>query len=473
MCNVYDQLMKGFKSFSVCKPVTFLTSLVLWVCVLIVLGACVPTSQTGNPPTMSDDPELQNDMTLNAPSEEGTSEVRTPLLTPVMATQLTQVLNESSLTETPPTEIPEPILETEVISLTVAPTPLSEGQNVSGKLFVFDSTGIRQISLVDNTSEYLLTAQNDWLDWGARFAQNEKYLAYWIKADLSTELWVTSLLHWQPERVLEIDDVEYDFATPLWGVNDRYLLLDLAILDKSGPLEDVKTIRTYVIDMETRELVNQSYWPGNCAILATSPQTAKLALWCYMAEEETSLREFLVLESEGIPWTTQLSPESLTNNCLILATCAWSQDNRFVAFVATEHYPESLFYAEVSDPLPIQVNDKQTESYSFPGWSPDSQLLYYSGVCVDGTIQCPNVASVTDQEVVWRAKNNSNQGDFGIISVDHAVWSPDSLYLAMPVLGGANADEQILIISVMTQAEVLRLPNMGSKILDLVWLGDQ
>jgi hypothetical protein len=341
-----------------------------------------------------------------------------------------------------------------------------------GLLFGYDIGGIWQVDVVSQEKTYLLTKEDAWLHWGARFAQNKKYLAYWLKQGDETELWFTRLPQWQPELVLTINDVSYDFATPLWGVNDRYLFLGLSILDNSSHLEDIKTIRTYVIDTETLELISQPYWPGNCLILAPSPQTGDLALWCSPTDEQNDKLEFLVLEPNGTGWFTLQPPEPLTDSCYF-ATCAWSQDGDFVAFVST-NYPYSLFYMSTDANKHTHLDDQITDSYRFLLWSPDSQFLYYAGACGDASSECPNIMSVTDKQVIWRARTNFNRGEMGIIFVREVVWSPDSLYIAIPTYPpDGNTPELItlvLIFNVEKQQIVSQIVIEDETLLDLVWV---
>lgn len=348
-------------------------------------------------------------------------------------------------------------------------TPESTRNNKLGQLFIHNVDGIQQVTLSDRTQDYLLTREADWLDWGASFAQNQKHVAYWIRGTNGTELWFTNLTQWHPVRILNLDNsVKYDFATILWGVNDRYLLLSLSILDHSGPLEDIKTIRTYIVDTKTLDLVNQTYWPGNCSILAYSTQSNNLALWCHADEQQ----EFLVLESEEYPWTTQQEPNSLINNCLILYVCAWSPDGEFITFIVTEGFPHSLFYLSTthSDTYRVDVEDAS----GFPAWSPNSQFISYAGDCVNGGFQCPTIISVAHEEIIWRAKSNNNHGEFGVIFADHLIWSPNSQYIAMPVLIETESilENKILIIDIVTQEASWLHYSHNKKILDIVWVID-
>ncbi|MCZ7665894.1 MAG: hypothetical protein M5U34_00955 [Chloroflexi bacterium] len=264
----------------------------------------------------------------------------------------------------------------------------------------------------------------------------------------------------------------YDFATSLWGVNDRYLLFTLSILDNSGPLEDIKTIRTYIVDTETMEQVGQSYWPGDCSILATSPQTDQLALWCYKTEEEGNVREFMVLEPDANPWLTQESPDTLIDDCLIYHICAWSQDGELAAYIITEDRPDSLFYTMIENPLPVSLYDERTKYYGFPAWAPNGLFLLYGGECIDAG-ECPNIMSIPDQEIIWRAKSSNNWGEEHI-DVSHVVWSPNSRYLALPILAETDSgtEEQVIFFDTMAQQVVLRVGGMEGVILDMIWVAD-
>lgn len=442
----------------------------VWLCVLITLGACNPTPQTTSQKPTEMVLGLDETSTINVATPEGVLETHAPVPTVTATTELVPSSIEPVAT---PSQTIQTTLETETGDITLTTTFEPASAKLTGYLFVYTPAGIQQVTLADSTFQNLLIAEDAWLDWGAGFAQNKKYLAYWIKTAQGTELWFTSLSQWQPQLILKLEDVAYDFATPIWGVNDRYLLFNLSVIDNSGPLEDLKTLQTYIIDMRTVELVNQSYWPGDCSILATSPHTNQLALWCYKVEEEANLHEFLVLEPDADPWGTQEPPDILIDDCLIYLICAWSQDGELAAYVVTEDNPDSLFYTMIEEPIPITLHDEHTRYYSFPAWSPNGQFLYYAGGCVGGGIQCPNVISIVNHEIIWRARAYDNWGEENI-NTAHIIWSPDSYYLALPifVIADSGSKEQVLFFDIITQQEVSRIEGMGGVILDLVWVAD-
>jgi Tol biopolymer transport system component len=372
------------------------------------------------------------------------------------------VLNACALND----QLTQTDINTRVISIKTTTEP--EEHALKGYLFIHDSIGIQQIQLTDNTSEYLLTANADWTDWKASFSQNKKYLAYSIKNGNGAELWYTSLLQWQPERLLVVNDVDFDIATPLWSVNDRYLLFVLSVLEEGEVTDETIDFRTYVIDTKTMEMVHQPFWSGDCFTLAPSPQTNQLAIWCDQVLEIENTGQFLVLELNEDPWMTQQAPQPLTKKCFP-RRCVWTSDGEFVAYIEDD-YPQLLFSVSMHDPTPIQLDDKHTDyAYGFPLWSPDGLFLYYTGACVNN-FQRPSVMSVADQEIIWCIPYTSNRGKFGNVSVVPVSWSPDNRYLAVPIT--PNLENEILILDITAQKEHSRISNLSDIVLDMVWADD-
>ena len=55
------------------------------------------------------------------------------------------------------------------------------------------------------------------------------------------------------------------------------------------------------MERNSGELAKLPYWRGDCSILARSPQTDQLALWCHKMQQNDNPQEFLVLEPETPP----------------------------------------------------------------------------------------------------------------------------------------------------------------------------
>lgn len=359
-------------------------------------------------------------------------------------------------------------LPTDVASATGELTTEALSNTPSGWLLMSDPVGIRQIKVPDGKWEYVLRKSENWLKWGANFSENKELLAYWVRYSDRNEVWVTSLSRWQPERVLLVEE-DIDLGA-IWAVNDRYILSQLTVVDNSGPLEENKTVRTYIVDMNTGSLVNDPYWPGSCNVVAPSPSSGKLSLWCIQADPDTT-PQYLVLESETAPWVTEHPPDIIIDNCISNAVCAWSADDRYIAYIVQSSIPEPLYYSPVSGFAPVHLEDEQSEHISFPLWSPDSQYLYYVGGCAALGISCPNVMSIKDQRVIWRAEDSSGQ-DLGLDAmwVTNVSWSPNSRYLAIPGYKSSRGGDLFVLFDVLNQENVGQV-YAGTDILgDTVWL---
>ncbi len=425
----------------------------LWIFIFFTIVACTQPPQTSIEPTKPALPEPATKTVIPATTEAHNTPVESqtePIQTP----------------EFQSTQTPQIISVTEII--TVTSTPSLDNEEATGRLFVFQTSGIYQINLPEKEMTPLFETEKGYKNWGARFAQNKKLLAYWIRQDDETELWFTSLSDWQPELLFIVDDLEYDFATPLWGVNDRYLFFKLSVTDDSGPLEDIKTVGTYIVDTKTMDLVGTSYWPGDCSILAPSSHSEQLALWCHQSDDQN--QEYLVLEPAQSPWFTKESPVILFDKCLIYAMCDWSQDGELVVYINMDKHPDEMFYSSVPHPEPIQISDDVSDIYSFPLWSPNNQYLFYAGDCVNGGAQNPTVLNVLDEKITWCVADTSNRGEFGLMSTPTVTWSPNSNFIAIPIM--PDVEEEILIFDVLTQEEWGRISNLGGIIRDMVWVNE-
>lgn len=431
----------------------------LWAIIVVALVSCVQIPQAPTESAKSNVPETTSNETPATSEPYNSQTMSTPQSTETPGIQPIQIPNQQEAILSQSTQ---PALVTQTATITT--TPSLDDVTITGQLFVFEPGGIHQINLPDKESTNLFETENDLSDWGARFAQNKKLLAYWIKQDSGTEFWFTPLPEWQPELLLTVNDMEYDFATLLWGVNDRYLFFLLSVLDDSGPLEDIKTVRTYIIDTETLELVGASYWPGECLMLAPSPSSGQITLWCNQADEQ----EYLVLEPEQVPWLTKETPNALIDNCNTYASCDWSQDGEFVVYIDEDKYPEEIYYSSINHPQLIRLNDGISDSYTFPLWSPNSQFLYYSGRCTEGGLANPTIMRVVDQEIFWCVKDTSNRGEFGILDVSTVSWSPNSSFLAILIL--PSEEYEILIFDITYQKEQARISGLDTIVMDMVWV---
>lgn len=416
----------------------------LWIFIIFMIVACTQSPQTTIEPTKPI--------------------TRTANLTITEENNL-QVTLQPEIPQTQPTQTSRPASTTEP----TVTTPTASSDDVTGQLFIFQPSGIYQISLPEEGIIPLFETEKGYENWGARFAQNKKFLAYWIKEENETELWFTPLSDWQPELLLTVGDLAYDFATPLWGVNDRYLFFMLSVTDDSGPFEDIKTVRTYIVDTETMDLVELPYWPGDCSILAPSPRSGQIALWCHQSDEQ--YQEYLVLEPEQTPWYTKENPNVLINDCNTYATCDWSQDGKFIAFTDHSSFPERLFYTPIENLNLFQLDDGigDGDLYAFPLWSPNNQFLFFAGECVDGGLSNPTILNIINEKLVW-CFVISSQGEYGQMWVTVVTWSPNSNFIAIPIM--PDFEEEILIFDVLAQEEWGRISNLGGIILDMVWVDE-
>lgn len=421
----------------------------IWLAALGVMSACAGVPRSDGVP-----PALTATETLAIAAVQNTV---TPMAT--LAPTIT-----ATSTQATPTATPAPATATP----SATPTPV---EPVSGRLVMADATGIRSFPLPDGESSYLLHREATWLDWEADFGLNKGRVAYWAKYTDHSEVWAASLSgEWRPERVAVVN-LEFDAQYLNWAVNDRYLLFTAYTLDESSILEDYIAIGTYIFDVQAQQLVVDGYWPGECMILAPSPQTGQVALWCDGAEiAPTQPRQYLVLEPEASPWMTDQAPEPLIDNCHP-AMCDWSADGEYVVYIVEKGVPHPIFYMWVDRVMPVRLDDGQTTAPSFPLWSPDSQYFLYTGACLVGLDTCPNVMSIEDQEVLWRTMDQRR--DEGLQFFHPFVWSPDSRYLALSAFDLLKGGNLFVLQDILAGQEVGRVRVGDNQILDAVWLEAQ
>lgn len=455
-------LMAGLRSF--------------WLCGLLAAGCRTGTATVGLEQATSPvpiataihietvSPTGEQATATPAPAEASTSKGLTETLTvdanrPTMtpATEWTPVSPTRSLPTARPTTLP-----------TISAGDLSTSQ-LSGRFVVADSLGIRQTRLPELEWEDLLKSQYDWIDWGASFSDDRSHVAYWIRYYDRFEVWVTDVADWQPKRVLLVKE-DHDIGGATWVEGDRYILSQQMIIDDSGPLDELKTVRTYVVDLASETLVTDDYWPGACSILAPSPKTGQIALWCKQAEQTTPAR-YLILEPKTTAWVTDEEPNALIDNCVTFFVCAWSPNGEYVAYIVQAQFPEGLYYTPVEHPAPSQLEDEVSDFIAFPHWSPDSENLFYDGGCHDFGLSCPTVMSVDSNTVLWRKRGTGVEGSGPSIYFWDSLWSPDGTMLAFPGFDPSLDEELFVVYDIMSGEEAERLP-LGRRalVLDAVWL---
>ena len=364
--------------------------------------------------------------------------------------------------------VPSPSATTSQLTIpTPTLVPSTVTVDVTGRLLVTDDTGIQEVLLPDGNSRYLLHKEEDWVEWGARFGQNQKTLAYWMAYENRREVWLSPLYgDWKPKRILIIEDDFDGWLMGNWAVNDRYLLTSAAILDDSSPLEDYIIVRTYIYDIQEDEFVAEPYWPGACMTLAPSPQTEHLALWCSQSED-TSHPRYLVLEPETSPWIAEQTPQQLSEDCHSLL-CAWSADGNYVAYIIDEHVPESLYYSTVGTPMAVHLKDDENDFLRSPLWSPNSAYILYFGASMNRPNPYTKISAIGTPEVVWRGVDTSEE--LGLDFRELAVWSPDSRYIARAAFSFLEDKNLIVLEDISIGREVGRVNTGLNPITDMIWL---
>lgn len=426
------------------KRIAWLT--LIWLAALSPMSACAGVPRSESVPTATG--------TLAVAVAQNTI---TPMATPASTTPATPTLSATP-TRATPTVAPAPA--------TVTPSATSTAvEPVSGRLVMADDTGIRSFPLPDGESSYLLHREAAWLEWEADFGLNKGWVAYWAKYADHSEVWTTSLSgEWLPERVAVVN-LEFDAQALNWVVNDRYILFSVFALDESSILEDYIVIGTYIFDVQTQQLVVEEYWPGDCLILAPSPQTGQVALWCDRAESDPAQpQQYLVLEPEASPWMTEQAPEPLIDNCHP-AMCDWSADGEYVVYIVERGRPHPMFYTPVDQVAPVRLDDGQTDWPMFPLWSPDSRYVFYTGLWL-------SIISVKDQQVVWWTPMGWRR-DLNLHLWESLAWSPGSQYIALSASNLSDSGNLFMLQDILTDKEVGRVHVGDNLILDAIWLEAQ
>ena len=289
----------------------------------------------------------------------------------------------------------------------------------TGFLFVANQVGIFRISMENGESEQVVETQNDWVEWKSSFSGTGSFLAFWIQTDTNSELWLTPLSKWDPELLLRFDTKKYDVVSLEWLMNDHYLLLRLGNIEDGKIGQSVSTVDSYLLSPYDKQVKSPTNWTGNCTILARSPQTERLATWCY----DEHKNEYIVVETSGELWFTEQQPVEVLKEIQFDGDTpwAWSPDQELVAYTSFDPDKgiEHLYYILSGAIKPTIVADNFSNLYSFLAWSPNNQFLSYTGKCADRQF-CKVVMEIANQKVVWNSQMSN-------IAAQVLAWSLDSL----------------------------------------------
>jgi hypothetical protein len=415
---------------------------ITWIFLFLAIYGCTPiipeTSSTPEPVLTPNGVQVTRQAVESPPVNDEATSLKTPQTTPDLV----------------------PTYQTTDLATPTA-TPMSPSTNsdiskiLQSDLFVVNSTGILRLSLADGEREYLLRKKGDWGDWSTSFSETGQLLAYWIRTETTSELWLAHLKPWFPELMMTVD-VNYDVVSLEWLANDRFLLIRLGSFEEREVGHKITIVWSSILDVTAKNIVSPENWLGSCTILAFSPQTNHLATWCPGIQEGEV--EYIVVEESGEVWFTEQDPDEVLKEIQFDGEThwAWSQDRKYVAFTQFEE-EEKLYYTPADINSPTTLADNNSNLYSFLNWSPNNQFLSYFGKCPDGLF-CHIILDVTRQNIVWHSQVSS------LGSVGRLIWSPDNQYVAVSVLG------EIVIINIESHEEVLRLQNIP--VVEMVWVDD-
>lgn len=420
------------------KSITWLMfSLLSIMSVLMVTAACTLTSPDANQVDMTHPPTA----TLSLYSTSAVAEIstNTSLVTISSPSKPSQETSTSSPEPTTPPTPPITAVSTVISQTTFAP---------EGDLLMFDRHRIIKTSFPNELTIPLLTESPDWLNWNVDFSPNGKWATYWVQTEEGSELWLTPVENWMPSLLLTIPAEEYseyelESAYFFWLVTDRYLLFQLI----SYPF----VVKGYIVNLMTMQVENTENDLALCNILAISPITNHLSIWCATASEPEGLITYIVIEMDGSLWTSEELPNSIIKEFRRIEPMPWSIDLQFVAFTQTEGRT-FLYYTKTDNYEPILLLDRRTTIYTEILFSPDNRYIAYTGDCRN---DCKVIMDIEAQNIIW-----TNVSVPGQISGASA-WSPDSHFLAVPL------DGRVFIVDFLAN-EIVRTLNVDAKA--MVWV---
>lgn len=435
-------------SESVIIKYQFALQTILITTIIILYGCTTPTNLAENISTTSPQPTLQASVTeprLSRETPPPTSPISVATILPALTSMSTPFSTANFVTPTTEfIETPEGANE-----LTIQGHIFSEGIE----------EGIWHMSLPDGILSNLQTKAENWSFFRVSFARNNDNIAYWTRDEEKSELWMTSLTEWSPKLLLQISEPDYDAVSLQWLVNDSYLFVGLAILEK--PHNNIKIIESYLFTNQGEQIEVEGLIEG-CPILALSPQSNRVAVWCPLSAEEENT-QFVVLEQEQALWIANSESETVIAEDSFLREnpWVWSPDGQYIAY--TESVNQFLFYTPVDDLAPIKLNDEFTSSYTFLAWSPDGQYLSYTGRCQDGRA-CKVIMDIYTQEVIWDSHAS------GLEHIGEITWSPDSKYIVASIYDdNSNPRTQLVFIDLVSGQQVLQIPGTGISF-RIIWL---
>jgi hypothetical protein len=284
---------------------------------------------------------------------------------------------------------------------------------------------------------------------GFQFAHFEPLIAY---IDMESTVWISDLAMKYPTRTQTLPQVEQYQIT--WSPDDRFVFFI-----------GNDTQNAFILDLQNNVL---SDWPYRCSILANSPHTQKVAIWCPSIEDG---KTYAVLEWEKKIWYSDQAPEriyltqpQLENPGLsievmpIYFNAGWSSDGKQIAYFDIEDPQGSLVI--ITDGGKIQGNYPQSaywlasQGKKYPSeaeyaisWSQNNQKIVFYGIG-NSDQHCPLLtesSSVDRNQLCWQVLDAStgsmkwilndlqslNQTEDQLIYVDRPVISTLADYVAL------------------------------------------
>lgn len=210
------------------------------------------------------------------------------------------------------------------------------------------------------------------------FANFDNRMAYWTDTSPG-QWWISDLDLQQPELIFTdtTGTYPYEKVQLFWSPDDLHVILEVEGESLPGRIYHVQTKM-------------QEEWPWKCDRVATSPRTAKLALWCSPIGAQ---REDAVIEWRGDIWYSEQPPTTEIVHRLDdqPPSWAWSSDGQQVAFLnpAKADWPVSIADAAgIHTTLPLSTNDPRGLPWHWTRiqWSSDGQRLLFQA---DGTAEFP------------------------------------------------------------------------------------